>query len=1266
MSTQTNTKAMLAFYGTYNTGNKPIVKNVRLYIPPDATYTDEQQVKNLTAINNDTVTLFAQWTPNKYNIQYNGNGATSGSTAAQNNITYDTYVTLNQNGFKREYTVTYSTPEGASNFDADTVAYSFSGWKNNNAGSLIANGASVKNLATSGTATLWAQWNSNSVSLPTPSKPGYTFTGWYKDQEMTQKADNNYTPTANITLYAKLEDKTAPTKPVIRLEYEDHTPYTSGTWTNRKVFSVVTTTEEGSGVKNFEWSNNNGTNWNQETSFTKDGTTYTRRGSWNVSNNRVVTTVYRVVDNDNNTSEVSDPVTIKYDIQKPTNLSVTNSSNGNWTKNNIVITLNGTDNESGIARWEWYENGAWTTRALTTTNGVGTITYTAERNAEIRFRAIDGAGNISDEITTWVKIDKTAPTIVSATPSNTLDIENYVDFNATDAYGITAYNITDSTTAPTTWIPVVDDVETTTETKYELNAAWARVFHHNNHWGAIYYASADEAKDVQEIDKYSVLDNLESYRNTAGKYEFLLQYPDLSSTGYNRWKQTDNPATTQGVNNTTELNGYEPIQLSWETNFWAGLALSSASTSTLIDGSPKASTWYYAIGARDRYYSAIPGPKAAVSTVNLWTRIDEMTSSSSTNLTRRIGDLKENKDYYVWVKDASGNTTYRKVTVSNVDITVPATATITSTNNVATTQSVTLTMGDNKGVTRYYFGKTNPASNSTFTWTSITSTESTSINATVNSDGVWYLGVQDAAGNRKIANKTFYKTTLTPNKGSVSPASVLTASGESFTLPTPSAVNGYTWGGWYTDSACTTAVTLTNGKYAPTATATLYGKWTPTPYTITYNLNNGSLPSGKTNPTTYNIESAAITLNNPTRTGYNFSGWTGSNGTTAQTTVTIPTGSTGNKTYTANWTAKPYTLTVKHYLENANDNKYTLADTTTHQVAYDTNMTLADYAKTITNGTYDYASLTDSVNGGASAKITTHKMGEGATVCLYYLRNKYNLSLTKGDYIKGVTGAGSYKVGQSVTINATLADNATGYTNSWVNWTSSDTSLVANTNTQNATITMPASAITLTAHGTRTPITYTITYNLNGGVQTNPKTTYNIEDNNFTLVNPTKTGYTFAGWTGSNGTTAQTTVTITKGSTGNKTYTATWTANSYTVTADAAGGTIPTTTNWTNASGNGSATKSVTYDGTYGNLPTPTKTGYTFAGWKLLPDGYEQVEYIESNATQYLDTGTKFNSNTDKFEIDYQVNNENGNYFIAGSGWNQTGKIWVYSYKSRK
>ena len=96
------------------------------------------------------------------------------------------------------------------------------------------------------------------------------------------------------------------------------------------------------------------------------------------------------------------------DTIAPSKPSITNTSNGEWAKS-ATVTITSTDAGSGIDHYEWYENGNWTTRAITVTNGVGTITYTAERNETIRFRAVDVAGNISEEATTTVKIDTTSP-----------------------------------------------------------------------------------------------------------------------------------------------------------------------------------------------------------------------------------------------------------------------------------------------------------------------------------------------------------------------------------------------------------------------------------------------------------------------------------------------------------------------------------------------------------------------------------------------------------------------------------------------------------------------------------------------------------------------------------------------------------------------------------------------------------------------------------------------------------------------------------------
>ena len=116
------------------------------------------------------------------------------------------------------------------------------------------------------------------------------------------------------------------------------------------------------------------------------------------------------------------------------------------------------------------------------------------------------------------------------------------------------------------------------------------------------------------------------------------------------------------------------------------------------------------------------------------------------------------------------------------------------------------------------------------------------------------------------------------------------------TLPTIEKT-GYTCG-WTANENGTTIQHTSGETITPITDVALYGVCEPISYTIEYTLNGGSA----TNPTSYTKESSAITLNNPKKTGYLFDGWTGSNGNTPSKNVTIPTGSTGNRSYTANWT----------------------------------------------------------------------------------------------------------------------------------------------------------------------------------------------------------------------------------------------------------------------------------------------------------------------------------------------------------------------------
>lgn len=163
------------------------------------------------------VTLYAQWTPNTYTVSYNMNGGT-GSIASQTK-TYGVNLTLSSTKPTRtstaagSYTVTYDANGGtvgsASASATRTTSYAFSKWNtaSNGSGTSYESGGTY---ATNAAATLYAQWNSSTstaaVTLPTPARTGYNFTGWYTATNGGSKAGNagaSYTPLNNITLYAQ-------------------------------------------------------------------------------------------------------------------------------------------------------------------------------------------------------------------------------------------------------------------------------------------------------------------------------------------------------------------------------------------------------------------------------------------------------------------------------------------------------------------------------------------------------------------------------------------------------------------------------------------------------------------------------------------------------------------------------------------------------------------------------------------------------------------------------------------------------------------------------------------------------------------------------------------------------------------------------------------------------------------------------------------------------------------------------------------------------
>ena len=389
-----------------------------------------------------------------------------------------------------------------------------------------------------------------------------------------------------------------------------------------------------------------------------------------------------------------------------------------------------------------------------------------------------------------------------------------------------------------------------------------------------------------------------------------------------------------------------------------------------------------------------------------------------------------------------------------------------------------------------------------------------------------------------------------------------TVESEAFLLPTP-VRTGYIFLGW-TGEGITEPQKAMEIPQGSTGDRTYTANWQVIEYTIITLLEGGN--AGSSEVYFYTVEQT-VTLPTPTRTGYTFLGWTGEGITTPQPNVTIPKGSTGDKTYIENWELTEYNITMD--LSGGSGQE---------KVVY--TMTDEDFElPTPTRNGYEFV-------GWTGERITTPQteviIPTGSTGNRTYTANwkviEYTITLDTngGPAVSPI----KYTVEDSFTLPYLLR---TGY--EFVGWTLDGSGMI------------PAMPLII-YHGTTGDLRYkaewrlaeyTITMDLDGG-SGQEKVVYTITDEEFELPTPTRNGYEFVGWTGERITTPQTSVKIPKGSTGNKAYTANWKVIRYTITLVTNGGAVIASIRYT-------VEDSVT-------LPIPPeRPGYEFAGWVLDGSG---------------------------------------------------------------
>lgn len=176
-------------------------------------------------------------------------------------------------------------------------------------------------------------------------------------------------------------------------------------------------------------------------------------------------------------------------------------------------------------------------------------------------------------------------------------------------------------------------------------------------------------------------------------------------------------------------------------------------------------------------------------------------------------------------------------------------------------------------------------------------------------------------------------------------------------------------------------IEMANSNTLNTGTLVTYITNVQTSYDITYNLDGGMLPEGVTNPDSYS-KTETVTLKNPIKAGYAFTGWTGTGLDAATMTVTIPKGSTGDRVYTANWKVNTLTIT---------QSGVQLGDTVFYQI------TGADFSMTLPiSGT----------ESGVSKQVTIEYIPEGAYTIQVVGNWTWTYSGAKSDTVNIVDGTG--------------------------------------------------------------------------------------------------------------------------------------------------------------------------------------------------------------------------------------------------------------------
>lgn len=392
-------------------------------------------------------------------------------------------------------------------------------------------------------------------------------------------------------------------------------------------------------------------------------------------------------------------------------------------------------------------------------------------------------------------------------------------------------------------------------------------------------------------------------------------------------------------------------------------------------------------------------------------------------------------------------------------------------------------------------------------------------------------------------------------------------------------------------------------------------QWTQIPYKATFDLDGGNYAGSTADIViNYSVNNVFRFPQNIQKDYYNFDGYfkvvKGDGSWAANDTLyaagdNSAFGQYGNPVFKAQFTPVQYTVTYDSMLGSSVDDEaaktYNVESTHTLPAVTRQGYQFVGWRPAASAGSWSGAKVYPagfSFNG-MNGNVRLEAVWESAVY-------KLNLELAANESISGATEY-NYAYANSLTISN---PSKTGYTFAgWRVKTASDANTtwvvgdIYKDGIEYGSVTIPANKLgNVTLEPTWTPVTYTVSFNSNGG-QGCEAFTFTIEDS-FRLPVTTKKGYTFAGWSVSenggnwNNANYAGSETVT-GMYGDATLVANWTIAGYTVTLNADGGTV------------NPATLVYTFE-SQPVLPVPVKTGYSFTGWR--------VSSMDASASWVMDT----------------------------------------------